>query len=106
MSYMPKQFPPEVREQAVRLMRDHAGDYPSEAAAIRSIAPKCGVGVESLRRWYRQAKIDDGQVTGTSSDDKAKLAELERKVAELERANAILKAAATFFAAELDRPQP
>jgi hypothetical protein len=38
---MPKQFPPEVREQALRLMGDHVADYPGEAAAIRSSAPKC-----------------------------------------------------------------
>jgi transposase len=40
-----------------------------------------------------------------SSEGAARVAELERENRELRRANAILKSASAFFAAELDRPQ-
>ncbi len=38
----------EVRERAVRLVRDHASEYESQWAAIRSIAEKAGVRVTTL----------------------------------------------------------
>jgi transposase len=50
----------------------------------------------------RQAEIDGGRRPGTSSDDAARIVELERENRELRRANDILKAAGTFFATELD----
>jgi transposase len=59
---------------------------------------------EALRTWVTRAEIDGGVRPGTTSDDAARLAELEREVRELRRANTILKQASAFFAAELDRP--
>ena len=47
---MPKQFPPEVRDRAVRMVLDRLSDYPSVFAACKALAPKLGVGAESLRR--------------------------------------------------------
>jgi len=73
-----------------------------QSGVITRIAGQLGVGVESLRGWVRQADIDCGQRPGTSSDDAVRLAQLERENRELRRANEILKAAATFFATELD----
>ncbi|HKR48053.1 MAG TPA: transposase, partial [Pseudonocardiaceae bacterium] len=67
---------------------------------------KVGVSAESLRRWVRQAEIDAGQRTGTSSGDAEALRELRRENRELRRANEILKAAAAFFARELDPRLP
>ena len=58
---------------------------------------------ESVRNWVRQADIDDGHRPGTTTDEKARIAELERENSELRRANEILKSAAAFFGAELDR---
>ena len=52
----PSKYSPESRERAVRLVFDHAGDYPSQWAAIRSVAEKIGCPVEALRRWVRQAR--------------------------------------------------
>ena len=48
---MPKRIDPVVRERAVRLVREHRGEYPSQAKAIQAVARQEGVGVESLRRW-------------------------------------------------------
>jgi len=72
---------------------------------MASIAAKLGIGTtETLRKWVRQAEVDGGARPGTTSEESAELKRLKREVAELRRANEILKAAAGFFAAELDRP--
>jgi len=103
---MPKQFPREVRERAVRLVLEHRGEYETEYAAIRSIGAKCNVGPETLRKWLRQAEVDAGARPGVTSEESAEIRRLKREVAELRRANEILRAASAFFAAELDRPLP
>lgn len=102
---MPKQYPSEVRQRAVRLVLEHRDEYDTEYAAIRSIGARCNVGTETLRKWLRQAEIDTGQRPGVSSEESAELRRLRAEVRELRRANEILKAASAFFAAELDRPQ-
>jgi transposase-like protein len=56
------------------------------------------------RKWVRQAEVDQGHRQGVSTDERRRLRELEREVRELRRANEILKSAAAFFGAELDRP--
>ncbi len=97
-------FSPEVRERAVRMVREHRGDYPSEAAAIGSIAAKIGCTGETLRSWLRQAERDAGERAGLTTDERARLKALERENRELRQANEILrKASAYFAAAELDR---
>jgi transposase len=103
---MPKQYPTEVRQRAVRLVLEHRDEYDTEYAAIRSIGAKCNVGAETLRKWVRQAEIDAGTRPGVRSEESAELRKLRAEVRELRRANEILKAASAFFAAELDRPQP
>lgn len=94
----------EVRQRAVRLVAEHREEYPSWWAAVSSIAPKFGVTPETLRKWVRQAEVDHGARSGTTTEESAELKRLKREVAELKRANEILRSAATFFAAELDRP--
>ena len=94
----------EVRERAVRLVREHAAEYPSQWAAIRSIAEKIGCTHETLRSWVRQAERDAGGRPGLSTEERQRLQELERENRELKRANEILRKASAFFAqAELDR---
>jgi transposase len=100
-----KRYPAEVRERAVRLVLEHRGEYQTEWAAICSIAQKCGMTAETLRKWVRQVEVDGGRRPGVSSDEAARIKELERENKELRRANEILKAASAFFARELD-PQP
>jgi transposase-like protein len=83
---------------------DHAPEYSSQWAAIRSVAEKLGCRVESLRRWVRQAERDAGQRPGLTTDERQRLKQLERENVELKRANEILRKASAFFAqAELDR---
>ena len=100
-----KRYPAEVRERSVRLVMEHRGEYESEWAAICSIAQKCGMTAETLRKWVRQVEVDGGRRPGVSSEEAARIKELERENKELRRANEILKAASAFFARELD-PQP
>jgi transposase len=99
-------YPPELRERAVRMVAEVRPDYPSDWPAICAVAQRLGIGsAETLRKWYRQAEVDTGQRPGASSEESAELRKLRAEVRELRRANEILKAASAFFAAELDRPQ-
>jgi len=84
---------------------DQEGEYDSQWAAITSIAGKFGMTPETLRKWVRQAETDEGRRAGTTSEERIRVKELEREVRELRRVNEILKAAAAFFGAELDRKQ-
>jgi transposase len=96
-------YPVELRERAVRMVFEHQGEYPSQWKAICSIAPKLKVHQETLRVWVRRAEVDGGQRPGLTTDERARVRELERENKELRRANEILKAASAFFGAELDR---
>ena len=59
---------------------------------------------EAVRTWVKKAQVDGGLRPGTTTDEAQRIKELEKEVRELRRANAILKSASAFFAAELDRP--
>ena len=97
-------FSPEVRERAVRMVREHRGDYPSLRSAIESIAPKIGCVPQTLNEWVKRDEIDSGARTGVTTTELQRLKELERENKELRKANEILKLASAFFAqAELDR---
>lgn len=101
----PRKYPEELRERAIRMAVDLRKDPATKPGALRRVGEQLGIHPETLRNWVNQAEIDAGERPGTSTDDAQRLAELEREVRELRRANAILRSASAFFAAELDRPQ-
>ena len=101
-----RKYPEELRERAVKMVfevRERDGKGQGEIARV---AGQLGVHREALRTWIRQAEIDGGMRPGIMSDDKQRIAELEREVRELRRANEILKAASAYFARELDPRYP
>jgi transposase len=96
-------YPLEVHQRGVRMVLEHQAEYPSQWAAICSVASKLGCSSETLRNWVRRAEVDEGRRPGLSSEERERLRLLERENRELRRANEILKSAAAFFGAELDR---
>lgn len=88
----------------MRLVRALRAELGTSRGAVGRVADQLGFGAESVRKWVLQSDIDDGVAAGTTTSDRSRIKELEQEVRELRRANAILKSASAFFAAELDRP--
>jgi len=83
---------------------EHGNEHGSEWEAMCSIAEKIGCSAETLRKWVRRTEVDSGRRAGLTSEERARIKELEREVRELRRANEILRKASAYFAqAELDR---
>ena len=100
-----RKYPDELRQRAIRMVRDaDAEPGTSRKAACRRVGQQLGISAETLRGWVSRDEIDTGERPGITTETAARVAELEREVRELRRANAILKSASAFFAAELDRP--
>jgi transposase len=99
---MPGKYDKNTRVKAVRLVREHSGDYPTEWAAITAVSGRLGMSAETLRKWIRQAEVDEGTAAGVTSSESAEIRELRRKNRELEQTIEILKAATSFFARECD----
>ena len=93
------------KERAVRMVRQLRKELKTEHGTIGRVAEQLGIGTESLRGWVKQAEVDAGVKPGVTSGEAARVKELEQENRELRRANAILRSASAFFAAELDRPQ-
>ncbi len=100
----PRKYPDELRERATRLVIEARKDPASRSGAVKGIADQLGVHPEALRTWVTRAERDEGLRPGPTSVEQARIAELGRENRELRRANQILKSAASFLAAELDRP--
>jgi transposase len=100
-----RRYTPDEKAQAVRLVRQMRSERGMDHGCIQRVANQLGYGVESVRAWVRQADIDEGDRPGVSTSEAERVKALEQEVKELRRANAILKSASAFFAAELDRPQ-
>jgi transposase len=98
-----RRYPPELKERATRIVFDTIAETGERHGVIGRVARQLGVGTETLRNWVNQAEIDGGQRPGVPTEEKRRIAELERENRELRRANEILKSAALFFGAELDR---
>ena len=94
-------YPTELRERAIRLVREHRDEHASEWAAIQSIAGKLGMRPETVRLWLRRDEVDHHRRPGVTSSERERVRELEWEVRKDRRANEILKAASVFFAREL-----
>ncbi|GMA38452.1 transposase [Mobilicoccus caccae] len=102
----PRKYPEELRERAIRLVRDRLADEPGlpVSRACRLVGEQLGVNGDSLRNWVKRERIDAGEVPGVTSAEAVRIADLEKENRELRRANTILRQASAYFAqAELDR---
>ena len=101
-----RRYPPELRERAVRMVLETATERGERYGAVTRVAGQLGIGAESLRKWVRRAEVDQGLRGGLTTQERERMRELEREIRELRRANEILRSAAAFFGAELDRRSP
>ncbi|WP_339652141.1 IS3 family transposase [Halopseudomonas pelagia] len=97
-------YSPEVRERAVRMVLENLKDYPSEWAAIESIAPKIGCVPQTLHGWVRKHQTDNGQRPGQTTEERDRIKALERENRELRKANEILRLASAYFCPGGARP--
>jgi transposase len=98
-----RRYSPEEKASAVRMVRTLRAELGTDHGTVQRVARQLGYGVESVRTWVRQADIDDGYAPGLSTSESQRVKDLEQENRELKRANEILKRAASFFGAELDR---
>ena len=89
-------YPPEFKEQAVRLFEESGRPF-------KEVADQIGVADQTLRNWVAQAQVDRGDKAGLSTEERAELRALRKKTKALEEENAFLKKASAFFAAETDK---
>lgn len=90
---MPKKFPPEFKRDVVTVAR--RGDL-----TVAEVAADFDISVESVRRWMRQADVDDGVRDGLTTSEQSELVALRREKRRLEMENEILRRAAAYFAAD------
>jgi transposase-like protein len=102
MQFMPKKIDEQLRARAVRLVTEHQQEYPTLTAACEAVARQVGVGKESVRRWVRQAEVDAGLRPGITSEESEEIKKLRAENRRLREDVAILRAATSFFAGELD----
>ena len=89
-----RRYPPELKERAVRMVLETASEQGERFGVVTRVAHQLGIGPESLRKWVQQADVDGGRRVGLTTEERARMKELERENRELRRANEILKSAA------------
>jgi len=106
------QYTPELRQRAVRMVREHHKDHPSLWATIEALAPMFGCAPQTLNEWVKKAEtgkpdhdlirgiksLAHGARPGMTSDERAKMKAMEREIKQLRQANEILCKASAFFA--------
>jgi transposase len=92
-----RQFTPEFKHDAVELVR-------TSGRPIAEIARELGIYDSTLGNWVRQDRIDRGEHEGLTSDQQARLRELERETARLRMERDLLKRTVAFWVKEQSTP--
>ena len=90
-------FTKEFKRDAVELVR-------STGRPIAEIARELGIYDSTLGNWVRQDRIDRGEQEGLSSEERARLGELERETARLRMERDLLKRTVAFWVKEQSTP--
>lgn len=98
-----RKYPPDVMERAVRMVFDIRSQDPQRAGVIGAVGDLMGIHPEVLRHWVKKAEPETAAPAVAPGEERVQT--LEREVSDLRRANAVLKAAAVLFAAELQHDQ-
>ena len=90
----PRVYPDELRQRALRLVREWQEARGVTEGGYTPISKQLGIRRETLRQWVRDDEAEGGTGSTLSRDERSRIAELERENRELRRANEILKSAA------------
>ncbi len=88
-----RKFSPEFKRDAVDLVL-------TTGRPIAEVAKELGLYDSTLGNWVRQAQIDQGDREGLSSDERARLRELEAENAKLRMEADLLKRTVAFWVKE------
>lgn len=88
---MPKKYPPEFKADVARVAR-------RPDMTLAEVAADFGISVESVKRWKRQAEIDDGIVDGLTTAEQSEIVQLRRDKRRLEQEVEVLRRATAYFA--------
>ncbi len=80
-------YPPEFKQEAVRLVRS------SPNRSVAQIARELGVSDNSLRNWVKQTELDQGERGGLTTDEREELRRLRRENRILKQEKEILRKA-------------
>jgi transposase len=75
----PGQYPAELRERAVRVVREGEAVYGSEGEAICAVAEMAGPTAGTVRKWVRRAEVDAGERPGLKTGERERLKRRERE---------------------------
>jgi transposase len=89
---MPKPYPPEFRDDVVKVARRRP-----EGTTLEEIAHDFGIHPMTLSKWLRQVAVVDGDRPGATSVESAENRELKRRVRLLEQENEVLRRAAAYL---------
>jgi transposase len=92
-----RQFTEEFKRDAVELVR-------ATGRPIAQIAQELGIYDSTLGNWVRQDRIDRGEAEGLTTEERARLRQLEAENAKLRMERDLLKRTVAFWVKETSTP--